>query len=195
MKKRKREENGVIITSDNDYSGNGLALAIKLWDLLHSTDFLQREINKLIQQLRLDAWLNIFLTDLAMYKGLHHQVLARIPKEDRSLSVHLRLAGTNFFIKNYEVRCDSRIGRFDYSTHHRVGPLYFPFKVISNLFSFFSQAMFDYIFLVACSLPDVPGKVSYNLTVPSMRHLHYLTLARFPILQYCCRLLLLAIKV
>lgn len=55
--------------------------------------------------------------------------------------------------------------------------------------------MLEYISLVASSLPTVSGKVSNNLTVPSMRHLHYLTLARFPILQYCCRLLLLAIKV
>lgn len=55
--------------------------------------------------------------------------------------------------------------------------------------------MLEYIVLVASSLPTLPGKVSHNLTVPSIRHLHYLTLARFPILQYCCRLLLLAIKV
>ncbi|XP_014475271.1 PREDICTED: integrator complex subunit 10 [Dinoponera quadriceps] len=157
LKKRKREDNGVIITSDNDYSGNGLALAVKLWDMLHSTDHLQREISKLSQQLRLDAWLNLFLTDLAMYKGLHHEVLARLSQENCSLSVNLRLAGTSFFLKDYKV-------------------------------------MLEHIILVASSLPVAPGKVSYNLTVPSMRHLHYLTLARYPILQYCCRLLLLAIK-
>lgn len=104
LKKRKREDNGVIITSDNDYSGNGLALAVKLWDLLHSTDHLQRETAKLIQQLRLEAWLNIFLTDLAMYKGLHHEVLARLSQESSSLSVNLRLAGANFYLKNYKVR-------------------------------------------------------------------------------------------
>lgn len=55
--------------------------------------------------------------------------------------------------------------------------------------------MLEHITLVASSLPTVSGKVSHNLTVSSMRHLHYLTLARFPILQYCCKLLLLAIKV
>ncbi|EFN90067.1 integrator complex subunit 10 [Harpegnathos saltator] len=157
LKKRKREDNGVIITSDNDYNGNGLALAVKLWDLLHSTDHLQREISKLSQQLRLDAWLNHFLTDLAMYKGLHHEVIARLSQEGGGLSVNLRLAGTSFFLKDYKV-------------------------------------MLEHIVLVANSLPVVSGKVSHNLTAPSMRHLHYLTLARFPILQYCCRLLLLAIK-
>lgn len=55
--------------------------------------------------------------------------------------------------------------------------------------------MLEHIVLVASLLPTISGKVSHNLTVPSIRHLHYLTLARFPILQYCCKLLLLAIKV
>lgn len=104
MKKRKREDNGgIVITSDGDYSGNGLALNVKLWDLLHSSDYLQREVGKLSQQLRLDSWLNSFLTDLAMYKGLHHEVLPRLSQEPASLSVHLRLASTCFFLKDYKV--------------------------------------------------------------------------------------------
>lgn len=55
--------------------------------------------------------------------------------------------------------------------------------------------MLEYIVAVTNSLPTTSGKISHTLTVPSTRHLHYLTLARFPILQYCCKLLLLAIKV
>lgn len=55
--------------------------------------------------------------------------------------------------------------------------------------------MLEYIVLVITALPSICGKVSHNLTVPCGRHLHYLTLARFPVIQYCCRLLLLAIKV
>lgn len=89
LKKRKREDNGgIIITSDSDYSGNGLALTVKLWDLLHSSDYLQREIGKLNQQLRLDSWLNSFLTDLAMYKGLHHEVLARLSQEAGNVRIY-----------------------------------------------------------------------------------------------------------
>ncbi|XP_011708303.1 PREDICTED: integrator complex subunit 10 [Wasmannia auropunctata] len=157
LKKRKRDDSaGVIVTSDSDYNGSGLALAVKLWDLLHSSDYLQREITKLNQQLRLDNWLNLFLTDLAMYKGLHHEVMARL-SEGGNLSANLRSASTCFFLKDY-------------------------------------KGMLEYIVLVTNSLPTTLGKISHNLTVPSMRHLHYLTLARFPILQYCCRLLLLAIK-
>lgn len=137
LKKRKREDNGVIITSDNDYSGNGLALAVKLWDLLHSTDPLQREISKLIQQLRLDAWLNVFLTDLAMYKGLHHEVLARLSKEGGSLSVNLRLAGTNFFLKNYKVRYNCEIVRSEFFIVHREWILYTFFaKLLVTYFPF-----------------------------------------------------------
>ncbi|KAL0128271.1 hypothetical protein PUN28_003497 [Cardiocondyla obscurior] len=157
LKKRKRDDNaGIIMTSDNDYNGNGLAMAVKLWDLLHNSDYLQRELTKLNQQLRLDNWLNLFLTDLAMYKGLYHEVLARLT-EGNNLSSNLRLASTCFFLKDY-------------------------------------KGMLEYIILVVNSLPTTLGKISHNLTVPSSRHLHYLTLARFPILQYCCRLLLLAIK-
>lgn len=55
--------------------------------------------------------------------------------------------------------------------------------------------MIEYITLVANSLPNKAGKVSNNLNVPAVRHLHYLTLAKFPVLQYCCRLLLSSIKV
>lgn len=103
LKKRKRDDNaGIIITSDSDYNGSGLALAVKLWDLLHSSDYLQREITKLNQQLRLDNWLNLFLTDLSMYKGLHHEVLARLT-EGGNLSSNLRSASTCFFLKDYKV--------------------------------------------------------------------------------------------
>ncbi|XP_043523632.1 integrator complex subunit 10 isoform X2 [Frieseomelitta varia] len=158
LKKRKREDNGgIVLTSDGDYNGNGLALAVKLWDLLHSNDYLQREIGKINQQLRLDSWLNSFLTDLAMYKGLHHEVLTRLSQEAVSLPVHLRLASTCFSLKDY-------------------------------------KGMLEYIVLAVTALPSACGKVSHNLTVPCGRHLHYLTLARFPVIQYCCRLLFLAIK-
>lgn len=105
LKKRKRDDAGIIITSDSDYNGSGLALAVKLWDLLHSSDYLQREIAKLVQQLRLDNWLNLFLTDSAMYKGSYREVLARL-SEGGNLSVNLRLASTCFFLKDYKVCYD-----------------------------------------------------------------------------------------
>lgn len=182
LKKRKREDNGgIAVTSDGDYSGNGLALAVKLWDLLHSSDYLQREIGKLNQQLRLDTWLNWFLTDLAVYKGLHHEVLARLSQEAGGLSVHLRLASTCFFLKDYKV-------------HYCAFLVYLSRKNISNYMILF-KGMLEYIVLVVSALPSASGKISHNLTVPCARHLHYLTLARFPVIQYCCRLLLSAIKV
>lgn len=93
----------IAITSDGEYNGNGLTLTVRLWDLLHSTDYLQREIIKLTAQFRLDPWLNFFLTDLAMYKGLHHEVLARLPQEPNTLCSHLRLASTCFFVKDLKV--------------------------------------------------------------------------------------------
>ncbi|KAJ8680759.1 hypothetical protein QAD02_016546 [Eretmocerus hayati] len=157
VKKRKREEIAIAVTSDNEYSGSGLPLAVKLYDLIHSNEILQRESLKIIQQMRLDAWLNPFLNDLAMYKGMHHDLLLRLPKETNTLSAQLRLASTCFFVKDY-------------------------------------KSMIEYIMLIANTLPKLEGKTSNCLTVPAVRHLHYLTLARFPVLQYCCRLLLTAIK-
>lgn len=154
---------------------------MKLWDLLHSSDYLQREIGKLNQQLRLDTWLNSFLTDLAMYKGLHHEVLARLSQETGSLTTHLRLASTCFFLKDYKVY-------YIFLDHN------FSYKNVFKSLIFF-KGMLEYIVLVVSALPSASGKVSHNLTVPYARHLHYLTLARFPVIQYCCRLLLSAIKV
>jgi integrator complex subunit 10 len=94
---------GIAITSDGEYSGNGLALAVKLYDLIHSSEYLQRETVKIIQQMRLEPWLNPFLNDLAMYKGMHHDLLLRLPQETNTLCAQLRLASTCFFVKDYKV--------------------------------------------------------------------------------------------
>ncbi|XP_014214813.1 integrator complex subunit 10 [Copidosoma floridanum] len=158
VKKRKREEPlGVVITCDGEYNGHGLALFVKLYDLVHSTDNMQRECSKIIQQMRLESWLNPFLNDLTMYKGLHHDLLLRLPQETNPVCMQLRMASSCFSVKDY-------------------------------------KTMVDYVTCVVSSLPNVEGKVSNKLTVPAARHLHYLTLARYPIVQYCCKLLLSAIK-
>ncbi|XP_015126933.1 integrator complex subunit 10 [Diachasma alloeum] len=99
-KKRKREE--IVLSSDCEYSGYGLTSAVGLWDILHSTEYMKREVAKLSQQtLRLDAWLNPFLIDLAVYKGLHQDALARFPQAGGNLTTHLRLASTCFCLKDY----------------------------------------------------------------------------------------------
>lgn len=104
MKKRKREESfGTVITCDGEYSGNGLALAVKLYDLIHSSDYLKQESLKLVQQMHLEIWLNPFLNDLAMYKGLHHDLMLRLPQETNTLCAQLRLASTCFSVKDYKV--------------------------------------------------------------------------------------------
>lgn len=101
LKKRKREETmGIVITSDGEYSGNGMALSVKLWELLHSSDYLQREVAKLIQQMRLDAWLSPFLTDLSIYK---RDLMPRHPQENDNLCNVLRMASSCFFNKDYKV--------------------------------------------------------------------------------------------
>ncbi|XP_046417197.1 integrator complex subunit 10 isoform X2 [Neodiprion virginianus] len=158
LKRRKREDSlALMVTSDGEYNGNGLGIAVRLWDILHSSDYLQREVGKLSQQLRLDTWLSLFLTDLAMYKGLHRDTLSRLSQESCNLSTELRLASSCYFLKDY-------------------------------------KSMLEHIVLITSMLPVARGKISMNLTVPAVRHLHYLTLARNPVLQYCSRLLLASIK-
>jgi len=130
---------------------------VSLWDLLHSTDYLQREVAKLSQQMRLDTWIKPFRTDVSVYKGLHVDALNRFGQEGGFLVTQLRIASTFFAVKDY-------------------------------------KSMLDYIVMVANNLPPNRGKVSNNLAVPSVRHLHYLSLTRFSILQYCCRLLLEVIR-
>lgn len=93
----------IVITSDGEYSGNGLALAVKLWDSLRGNEYLQRELNKLSQQLRLDGWINPFLTDLSMYKGLYPEVIPRLSQESGNLVSHLKLACSCYFVKDYKV--------------------------------------------------------------------------------------------
>ncbi|XP_012288471.1 integrator complex subunit 10 isoform X2 [Orussus abietinus] len=157
-KKRKREDAiGTVLTSDGEYGGNGLALSIELWDILHSNAHLKRELIKLSKQLRLDPWLYPFLTDLAVYKCMYHHLLPRLQQEEDNLCKNLRLASTCFFLKDY-------------------------------------KTMLDCIVAIASNLPSTRGKVSTTLTVPAVRHVHFLALTKYSVLQYCCRLLLSAIK-
>lgn len=93
-----------MLTSDGEYSGSGLSLSVSLWDLLHSTDYLQREVAKLSQQIRLDNWLKPLRTDVSVYKGLHVDALNRFGHEGGLLVTQLRIASTFFAVKDYKVR-------------------------------------------------------------------------------------------
>lgn len=105
IKKRKRDD-PIVLTSDANYSGNGLTLAILLWDILHSNEYMQRETAKIIQQMRLITWINPFSIDLAVYKGLHHEALSRFPQEGSTLSTHLRLASTCYSLQDFKGMLD-----------------------------------------------------------------------------------------
>lgn len=93
---------GIILTSDGDYGGQVLSSAVILWDILHSSEFMQREIAKLSQQMHLETWINPFLIDVAMYKGLHHEIL-RFSTESSSLVTKLRLTSAYYCLKDYAV--------------------------------------------------------------------------------------------
>ena len=106
LKKRKREEPpAVIVTSDGDYSGSGLSLAVTLWDLLHATHYLKREFAELCEhQMRLDNWMKPFMTNVAMYKGLYSETLHQLSLEPHTIATELRIASTFYAIKDYKVQ-------------------------------------------------------------------------------------------
>ncbi|XP_034951141.1 integrator complex subunit 10 [Chelonus insularis] len=159
IKKRKREDNsGIVLTSDDDYDGQGLISAVMLWDILNRTELMKREIAKLSQQMHLETWINPFLNDVAIYKGQLHDVLTRFSQVTiKSIAIHLRLASTYFFLKDY-------------------------------------AAMLENIVKIAESRFQVRGKVSTKLSVPAIRHVHYLPIEELPVLQFCCKLLLAGMK-
>lgn len=182
---RKRSFNDeVLVTSDGEYSGNGLTLAVKLWDLMHTSgEYLQREMAKFSQQLKLENWYNTFLLDLAIHKGMHQEALNRLKMEKNTLvSVQLRLASIFFSLQNYEVRIV-------------VKNLLMKLGAYFNLFYCFLQPMFEHILQIFINLPTMQGQLSSNLRSLAPRHVHYVQNARLPIMQYCCKILQEALKV
>lgn len=93
-----------MITCDGEYNGNGLALFVKLYDLINTTDYMQKETAKIIQQMRLESCLNPFLNNLTMYKGLHHDLLLRLPQETNSICMQLRMASSCYNVNDHKVQ-------------------------------------------------------------------------------------------
>ncbi|KAJ4445283.1 integrator complex subunit 10 isoform X1 [Periplaneta americana] len=149
-------------------------MAIRCWDLLHSSDSLEREFAKLSQHLKLDSWLHGFLIDAAIYKGRFEDALSKIGNlatvetgTNGTLRRHLRLASTFY--------CQ---GLFDRSMEHIL-------QLVTSLPA--STA--------ATTSPSV-GQLTNVLLQPSQsnRHLHFLPLTRTQVLQYCIKLLVAALK-
>ncbi|KAG5882634.1 hypothetical protein JTB14_001824 [Gonioctena quinquepunctata] len=79
-------------------------VCVNCWDLLNSSENLQREFIKLNAHLKLDPLLSGFVIDYALYKGLYDEALMFLHKITDSpllLHRHLRIAGILYTKKNY----------------------------------------------------------------------------------------------
>ncbi|PNF20874.1 hypothetical protein B7P43_G11190 [Cryptotermes secundus] len=147
-------------------------MAVRCWDLLHSSDSLERDFTKLSQHLKLDSWLNGFLIDATLYKGRFDEALNKIGNlaaldtgVNAALRKYLRLASTLY--------CQ---GLFARSLEHIL-------QVVTSLPS-------------SSILTSSAHHLTNVLLQPSQsnRHLHFLPLTRPQVLQYCVRLLVAALK-
>lgn len=144
-------------------------MASNCWDLLRSTETLQREFQKLISHLKLDSLLSEFTIDYSLYKQMYDETLANLPvptnpattENTASFSIirNVRLACIYFWKKNY-------------------------------------AASFEHLYQVVTNLPsNSPGDLSKHLIVGgNMRHLHYLPVTQNAFLQYCVRILIAIIQ-
>ncbi|GLH03759.1 Integrator complex subunit 10 [Gryllus bimaculatus] len=142
-------------------------MAVRCWDLLHSTEYLEREFTKLSQHLRLNnTWLQGFLIDTAIYKGKFQEAIEKILFQETT-------ASTDCLQKNLRLA----------STYHSLGQHSACMEHVLQIVS-------------ALPVPVTSLQLSLSLQQPSRsgRHLHYLPMHRTQILQYCVKLLVSALK-
>ncbi|XP_022904242.2 integrator complex subunit 10 [Onthophagus taurus] len=144
---------------------NNFILTKKCWELLNSTDSLQREYNKLNSHLKLNNYLHQFMIDYYIYKGQIDDAFNYIqssPQESHlnlKLTDSLRLANIMYLKKNY-LACYNHI------------------LTVLELLPTTTNA----------------GSLTSKLTQGGTRHLHFLPLTRLNVLQYCAKLLIRAIS-
>ncbi|KAJ8914953.1 hypothetical protein NQ315_002477 [Exocentrus adspersus] len=113
-KSKKRKSDGDIVHNtvpyitvekpDLKYIHSNFLVCVNCWDLLNSSENIQREFIKMNTHLKLDPWLSGFVIDYALFKGLYDEALMFLQKiSDPSLLLyrHLRIASILYMKKNY----------------------------------------------------------------------------------------------
>ncbi|XP_049767483.1 integrator complex subunit 10 [Schistocerca cancellata] len=144
-------------------------MAVRCWELLYSTESLEREFSRLAQHLKLDVWLQGFLMDAALYSGNFESALSLVrsqpeppPTSLAALRRHLRLASICYCLGQYQAAVEQVM------------------QVVTILSA------------VPASSPFVPG--SLQQVSRSGRHLHFLPIGRSHLLYYCVKLVLATLK-
>ncbi|XP_049820530.1 integrator complex subunit 10 isoform X2 [Aethina tumida] len=162
-KKRKSDNDYLfphISVEKSDFKNmpSNFMICVNCWDLINSSEMLQREFAKLTSFLKLDKWMANFMIDYSIYKERYEEALIflhKVVEPSIQLSKFIRIASIFFNNKNYPA-C---------------------FEAINS------------------SMPLLPsnnsGSFSNLLIVGgNQRHLHYLPITRFSVLQYLVKILL-----
>lgn len=147
-------------------------MAVNCWDLLHSSEPLNREFVRVSNHLKLDNWLNGFLVDLLIYKERHDDALNRLYNVCDSfhsqLIKSLRIASLLYLKGNYLV-----------SYEH----------ILSAI------SLLPPLPTVASALSTPPNRSPLTVGGSTVRrHLHFLPLTAVAVLRYSTRLLIRSIR-
>ncbi|KAF5294624.1 hypothetical protein FQA39_LY02756 [Lamprigera yunnana] len=108
-KKRKGDADNVapfvtVEKTENKNITSNFLMTVNCWEILHSSDYLQREFGKLNNHVKLDSWLSGFLIDYALYKGCYDDALGRLQQiidPQLQLVKNIRHANILYRRKNY----------------------------------------------------------------------------------------------
>uniref|UniRef100_A0A8D8W9X6 Integrator complex subunit 10 n=1 Tax=Cacopsylla melanoneura TaxID=428564 RepID=A0A8D8W9X6_9HEMI len=145
-------------------------VGVKVWSLMKSNLQIEKEFTLLSESIRLGSWVGNFSLDVALYTEDMEEVHSRLKGGEKGTLTSLMMASTYHCLRNKNMCIES------------------VFNVVKSLEQF-----------------SPGGNLADNLTMtlqspastpPSgrLRHLHFLPLARLPVLQYCTRLLFNALK-
>ncbi|XP_060526875.1 integrator complex subunit 10 [Cylas formicarius] len=113
-KSKKRKNDQDIIHATNPYVSvekadlkvihSNFLMCVNCWDLLQSSENMQREFFKMQNHLKLDSWLSVFAIDYALYRARYDEaylLLQKITDSSLFLQKYLRLASILYIKKNY----------------------------------------------------------------------------------------------
>ncbi|KAI5725488.1 hypothetical protein M8J77_016082 [Diaphorina citri] len=136
-----------------------------LWQLMKSSLQIEKEFTLLSESIKLTSFCSGFTLDMALYTEDMEEVHSRLKAGEKGRLTNLMMASTYHCLRNKNMCIESIFG------------------VVKSLDQFHPG-----------------GKLTDKLTVTTttssgrVRHLHFLPLARLPVLQYCTRLLFNALK-
>lgn len=154
-----------VAAEDYNFLVDLFQAGLQLYRLTKTSLHIEKEFALLSESIKLSSWSGSFTLDAALYWEDMEEVHSRLKSGEKGLLTNLMFASTYHYLKNKNMCIES-------------------------------------LFAVVKSIDKLRpgGELTENLTVfrptstARIRHLHFLPLARLPVLQYCVRLLFNALK-